>query len=128
VIDDVRNPAHEQTSRRILLGDSGSSLHLNCNADAYTWGASDPTQKYRAFRSPRSKLLAQLTNHIVRNHLLNGDIQRLNSHEQQGGQAMLWVRNWCRAFTMLIACTSSDHLFGGIGLIEASTYYLIPAR
>ena len=47
---------------------------LNCNADAYTWGASDPTQKYRAFRSPRSKLLAQLTNHILRNHLLNGDI------------------------------------------------------
>ena len=47
---------------------------LNCNADAYTWGASDPTQKYRAFRSPRSKLLAQLTNHILKNHLLNGDI------------------------------------------------------
>src|SRR3977135_1931939 len=41
---------------------------LNWNAHAYTWGASDPTQKYRAFRSPRSKLLAQLTNHIVRNH------------------------------------------------------------
>jgi hypothetical protein len=101
---------------------------LNCNADAYTGCASDPTQKYRAFRSPRSKLLAQLTNHIVRNRLLNGDIQRLNNHEQQGGQAMLWVRKWCRAFTMLIACTSSDHLFGGIGLIEASTYSLIQAR
>jgi long-chain fatty acid transport protein len=55
-----------------------------------------------------------VANHKVRNHLLNREIQSLNNDEPAARRAAMgWGRNWSRTVTILIACTSSDHLFAG---------------